>query len=220
MTLRQGSSGPGEVGLFTWLRRRLARDRGGERSAEQADRLARQSPGGQEGASSSAGEPPPRDSDAGQRLAGRVALASVLTVLPGLLVLLQFASSRTDLKLLLFPPLAAIGYQVLRAPDSRLANVRGIVVGPVLGAVCGTALSQAGGLQVWTTAAAVLGGVVIVEVLRAHAPPILAIVLLPLFFGVPGWIYPPSVFAATLVLYGVLLIWRRFLHRLRAAGRE
>ena len=73
----------------------------------------------------------------------------MLTVLPGLLVLLQYASSRADLKLLLFPPLAAIGYQVL----------------------------------------------------RAHAPPTLSVVLLALFLRAPGWIFPLSVFAAAWVLY-------------------
>src|SRR6266403_1035735 len=117
----------------------------------------------------------------GAPAAQRASLAAVLVVLPGMLALLEFASSRTDLKLLLFPPLAAIGYQVLRTPHSPLAHLRSVVLAPTLASVIGTGLAAAGGLQVWTTAAATLAGVVIVEVLRAHAPPTVAVALLALF---------------------------------------
>jgi CBS-domain-containing membrane protein len=133
-----------------------------------------------------------------------------------MLALLELASSRTDLKMLLFPPLAAIGYQVLRTPHSPLAHLRSVVLAPTLASAIGTGLAAAGGLQVWTTAAATLAGVVIVELLRAHAPPTVAVALLPLFTRPPSWIFPVSVLLATTALYGVFLGWRRVFDRLSA----
>ena len=137
-----------------------------------------------------------------------------------MIALLQFASSRTDLKLLLFPPLAAIGYTVLRTPHSPLAHLRSVVLAPTLASVFGTGLAAAGGLQVWTAAAATLAGVVIVELLRAHAPPTVAVALLPLFSSTPSWIYP--VFGAR-GHHGplrVFLAWRHVFDRLSGTPGE
>ncbi len=92
----------------------------------------------------------------GAPVAQRASLAAVLVVLPGMLALLEFASSRTDLKMLLFPPVAAIGYQILRTPRSPLAHLRSVVLAPTLASLVGTGLAAAGGLQVWTTVAATL----------------------------------------------------------------
>jgi len=156
----------------------------------------------------------------GAPAAQRAALAAVLVVLPGILALLQFASSRTELKLLLFPPLAAIGYQILRSPHSPLAHLRSVVLAPTLASVFGIGLATAGGLQVWTTAAATVAGVVIVELLRAHAPPTLAVALLALFTRTPSWIYPVSVLLATTALYGVFLVWRHLFDRLSGTPGE
>ena len=157
---------------------------------------------------------------AGSPAAQRASLAAVLVVLPGMLALLQFASSRTDLKLLLFPPLAALGYQVLRFPHSPAAHLRSVVLAPTLACVFGTGLAMAGGLQVWTAAAATLIGVVIVELLRAHAPATVAVALLPMFSATPSWIYPVSVLLATTALYGVFLAWRGIYDRLSATPGE
>jgi hypothetical protein len=154
----------------------------------------------------------------GAASADRAALAAVLVVLPGMIAFMQFASSRTDLKLLLFPPLAAIGYTVLRTPHSPLAHLRSVVLAPTLASVFGTGLAAGGGLQVWTAAAATLVGVVIVELLQAHAPPTVAVAILPLFSSTPSWIYPVSVLVATTALYGVFLVWRHVFDRL--SGRQ
>jgi CBS-domain-containing membrane protein len=136
-----------------------------------------------------------------------------------MLALLEFASSRTDLKMLLFPPVAAIGYQILRTPRSPLAHLRSVVLAPTLASLVGTGLAAAGGLQVWTTVAATLAGVVIVELLRVHAPPTVAVALLALFTP-PSWIFPVSVLLATTALYGVFLAWRRVFDRLSGTPGE
>jgi CBS-domain-containing membrane protein len=137
-----------------------------------------------------------------------------------MIAFLEFASSRTDLKLLLSPPLAAIGYTLLRTPHSPLAHLRSVVLAPTLASVVGTGLAAAGGLQVWTAAAATLAGVVVVELLRAHAPPTVALALLPLFSSTPSWIYPVSVLVATTALYGVFLAWRQVFDRLSRTPGE
>jgi hypothetical protein len=62
--------------------------------------------------------------------------------------------------------------------------------------------------------------VVIVELLRAHAPPTVAVALLPLFTRPPSWIFPVSVLLATMALYGVLLAWRRVFDRLSGTPGE
>ncbi len=149
-------------------------------------------------------------------MADRAVVIAVAVVLPGILVALQYASSRTDLKLLLFPPLAAIGYHILREPHSPMAHLRSVVLAPTLASACGVALTLAGGLQAWTVAAATLAAVVIVESLRAHAPPALAVALLALFGRESGWTYPVSVLLSTSVLYVVWLVWRRIISRLQA----
>ena len=136
-----------------------------------------------------------------------LSLATVVVVLPAILVVIEITSARTDVKLLLFPPLAAIGYRVFRQPETDAARLRSVVVGPVLGSFCGWGLAVAGGLQAWTVAVAVLAGIFIVEVLDADAPPILAIVLLALFVGRPDWHYPPAVLAATSLVYIVYRLW-------------
>lgn len=136
----------------------------------------------------------------------RICLASVVVVLPALLVALQAFGTRTQLKFLLFPPLAAIGYRLFRYPRSRAAQLRSVLVAPSLGSGLGLVLSRAGGLTSWTTAAAVVGGIAIIETLRAEAPPTLAIVLLALFAH-PTWVFPASVVASTIALYTIFQVW-------------
>src|SRR5260370_42330785 len=64
-----------------------------------------------------------------------------------------------------------------------------------------------------------MAGVVIVELLRVHAPPTVAVALLALFTP-PSWIFPVSVLLATTALYGVFLAWRRVFDRLSGTPGE
>lgn len=135
-------------------------------------------------------------------------LASVVVLLPAILVLVEEAAARTDVKVLLFPPLAAIGYRVFRHPGSAATGWRSVVLGPVVGSLCGLGLDAASGLRAWTVALAVLAGIAIIEVLRADAPPPLAIILLALFVGRPDWRYPLAVLAATALVFATFRAWR------------
>jgi RsiW-degrading membrane proteinase PrsW (M82 family) len=146
----------------------------------------------------------------GQRI---VFLASVIVILPSMLVVLQVLATRTDLKFLLFPPLAALGYRMFRQPYSNATYWRSVVAAPALGSALGFALSSAGGLTAWTTAVAALGGIAIIEGLRAEAPPTLAIILLALFVHVT-WRFPVSVLASTVCLSLIFRAWRWCVERL------
>jgi hypothetical protein len=151
-----------------------------------------------------------RDDPARRALICRV---SAFVILPTLLVILESVSVRTQLKFLLFPPLAAIGFRMFREPAGKAANWRSAVAAPVLASVAGLVLSQAGGLSTWTTATATLTAMLLIEVLDADAPPALAVVLLALF-AQPSWVFPVSVVAATVSLYAIFVIWRAWTNRL------
>lgn len=132
---------------------------------------------------------------------------SVVLLLPAILVVVEVTSVRSDVKVLLFPPLAAIGYRVFREAGTDAARLRSVVLGPVVGSLCGWGLAAAGGMQAWTVAVAVLAGILVVEILRADAPPVLAIVLLALFVGRPDWRYPLAVLVATAFVYLIYRAW-------------
>lgn len=134
---------------------------------------------------------------------------SVLIILPGLLALFELLATQTELKFLLFPPLASIGYRIFRQPDGLPAHWRSVILAPTIASLGGLGLNSWGGLSATTTAIAVLTGIVIVEVLRADAPPTLAVVLLALFATDLGWTFPVSVLAATTALYLIFQVWRR-----------
>jgi hypothetical protein len=137
----------------------------------------------------------------------------VVIILPTMLVVLQVFESRTQLKFLLFPPLAAIGYRMFREPDTQAAKWNSVIAAPVLGSLFGYALSQAGGLSGWTTAVAALGGILVIEVIQADAPPTLAVILLALFAH-PTWRFPVSVLTSTVALYVMFTLWHRSIDRL------
>lgn len=130
-----------------------------------------------------------------------------MLLLPAILVVIEVTSVRSDVKVLLFPPLAAIGYRMFREAGTDAARLRSVVLGPVVGSLCGWGLAAAGGMQAWTVAVAVIAGILVVEVLRADAPPVLAIVLLALFVGRPDWRYPLAVLVATAFVYLIYRAW-------------
>lgn len=143
---------------------------------------------------------------------------SVLIILPGMLALFELLATQTELKFLLFPPLASIGYRIFRQPHGLPTHWRSVILAPTLGSLCGLGLNTWGGLNAPTTALAALAGIVIVEALRADAPPTLAVILLALFGTHLDWTFPASVRAATATLYLIFRIWRRLTHPQPAPG--
>ncbi|GAA5119365.1 HPP family protein [Haloechinothrix salitolerans] len=138
----------------------------------------------------------------------RPGVVGALLILPALLGVLELLSVHTQLKFLLIPPLASIGYRIFRAPHAAATRARSVILAPTLGSLCGLLLSTWSGLTTLSTALAVAAGILIVEAVAADAPPTLAITLLALFGTDPDWTYPLSVLVATTSLYVVFLGWR------------
>lgn len=107
----------------------------------------------------------------------------------------------------LFPPLAVIAYLALSDPWGELAGWRSVILLPVVAATLGVllvrlpeALGIAIGLGAVLAAMALVG---------RRAPPALAVVLLAFLLHVTNLVYPLSVLISTLVVYGLVHLFRR-----------
>jgi hypothetical protein len=132
---------------------------------------------------------------AGAGYFGLVALG-VFLVLSVLLVKL------TGLRLLLFPPLAVIAYEMFSRPKTCLWADRPLLV-PLacfLTATGGFCAFKFLGVSVIAAAASMAWGFAVLYVLRIHLPPAMAVALIPLIAKHPTIIFPVSVAAGTLLL--------------------
>jgi hypothetical protein len=68
-----------------------------------------------------------------------VCVVSALCVLPPFLGIVAVVGTATHLRLLLFPPLAVIGYALFLHPFGPYTSLRNCVLGPIMGALVGTA---------------------------------------------------------------------------------
>jgi hypothetical protein len=100
------------------------------------------------------------------------------------------------LRFLLFPPLAVIGYEMFaHAPTCPWAKRPfALPLACTLAAVAGVAL---------------VAGVGILRVLDLHAPPALAVALLPLIMTKPDYAFAGAVATTTLLLSGLFVAWRK-----------
>ena len=120
-------------------------------------------------------------------------------------------AQQAQLRFLLFPSLASIAYLLFTRPVGPHATWRGAVVAPTLGAGIGTlgALTfRPGFLGVLIVAFAAM---LSMRLLRVTTPPVLAVAILPLVFGVRGIDYPASIFLATAVLFVLFKAEQRIL---------
>jgi CBS-domain-containing membrane protein len=138
----------------------------------------------------------------------RVCVVSALCLLPPFLGAVALAGSATHLRLLLFPPLAAIGYALFLHPYGPYTSLRNSVLGPVTGALVGTLAVTwvpAGPLRVIAVTAA---GILALRLLRVELPPALAVALLTLLVGGEGLLYLASIAASSLALALLFRAWR------------
>jgi CBS-domain-containing membrane protein len=135
-----------------------------------------------------------------------------LVILPPFLAIVAVIAGQTQMRYMLFPPLAAIGYSLFLDPFSGRATVRGIVIGPVAGALIG-ALALAwlpdGPLRILLVAAL---GILALYWLRSELTPALAVALLTLLVGAQGPLYVLSIALTTSALAAIFFIWRRFIY--------
>ncbi len=128
-------------------------------------------------------------------------LDPTLIAVPLALAAIEVLAQQAQLRFLLFPSLASIAYLLFTRPVGPHATWRGAVVAPTLGASIGTLGASAfspGFLGVLVVAFATM---LSMRLLRVTTPPVLAVAILPLVFGVRGLGYPASIFLATAVLF-------------------
>jgi CBS-domain-containing membrane protein len=150
---------------------------------------------------------PPYDRD-------KCADLSAIIAVPVLLFLIDaFAqlhlSSATEF--LLVPPLAVIVYLIFLKPSAPYTNLRSIVLMPSFGAAIGQVCYHYLGMTPWSIAIATLAVLITQEFLRAYMPPALALAVLAMLLKAQGPGYTLGVAIATILVWLVFVLWRRFL---------
>ena len=136
---------------------------------------------------------------------------SALVIVPLLIGFVTVAEARTPFRFLLFPPLAALAYGILTNPDQPSANLRGIVVAPTLTAIAVLPVSALMGADAPAYGVAVLVTIIILRLVDSTLVPPLALAVLIVLLRVHDPIFAVSVFAATLLLYIIFVLWKRLL---------
>ena len=142
---------------------------------------------------------------------GRHGWDPTLVAVPLALAAIEVLAQQAQLRFLLFPSLASIAYLLFTRPVGPHATWRGAVVAPSVGAGIGTLGAIAfspGFLGVLVVAFAAM---LSMRLLRVTTPPVLAVAILPLAFGVRGIDYPASIFLATTVLFVLFKAEQRIL---------
>lgn len=127
-----------------------------------------------------------------------IAVASLLAVGAGL-------------RFLLFPPLAVIAYEMFAHPETCPWARRpfALVAACTLAAGAGVLLVGLLGTGPLTAACGLVVGVGLLRAFDLHAPPALAVALLPLIIAKPDYTFAASVGAGTLLLSLLFIAWRK-----------
>ncbi len=117
----------------------------------------------------------------------------------------------TGWRLMLFPPLAVIAYEMFAHPDACPWAGRPVaLIGPcTVSPAAGVLLVLPGGAGPLTAAIAILVGILILRVLALHVPPALAVGLIPFVIDRPSYGDALQVAAGTAMLTVVFAIWTR-----------
>jgi hypothetical protein len=135
-----------------------------------------------------------------------------LLLLPPFIGAVDLLGMTTHLRLLLFPPLVAIGYALFADPYGKHTSLRDSVLGPILGALLGVGAitwMPAGPVRVMIVTAV---GILAMRLLRISLSPVLAVSLLTLLVGAEGITYLLSIAASSLALTVLFRLWRRFIY--------
>lgn len=147
-----------------------------------------------------------------------------LWVLPyfAFLTAMAFGATASGLRLVLFPPLIVIAYEMFAHPTTcpwagkPLALPAACFLTSVAGWVA-VSLFGSGGTA---AACAMVAGIVVLRLLKLHLPPALAIGLLPLVIGLPSIQYPLSVAIGAGALTLAYQLYQRWVLGHGGAGRN
>ncbi len=129
----------------------------------------------------------------------------------GFVTLGATAASLSGQRLLLYPPLVVMGFEMFAHPAvcpwARRPLLLPLVC--VVTATGGVALVAWLGIGPLAAAGSILIGIAVLAALDLHAPPALAVGLLPFVIARPGFMFPVAVAGGTALLSVSFLLWRR-----------
>ena len=134
------------------------------------------------------------------------------------LLLVIGAAELSGDRMVLFPPLVVIGFEMFSHPahcpwaNRPFALLAACGLTAVAGVACVTVL----GVGPFGATLSILAGVAVLQVLDLHVPPALAVGLLPFVLVRPDWSFPVAVVAGTALQVLTFYAWRKLL-RLREA---
>ena len=137
----------------------------------------------------------------------------------GFLLIASVLAGLTGWRLLLFPPLVVIGFEMFAHPTVCPWAARPIVlpVACVLTAIGGLACVSLLGVTPLAAIASILIGIAVLGVLDLHMPPALAVGLLPFVITRPDLNFPLAVGLGSLLLTLSFLLWRTMSDRSASA---
>ena len=130
-----------------------------------------------------------------------------------IIALLATLAACSGLRFILFPPLAVIGYELFADPRHCPWALRGwrLPLACTLAAAAGVALVLLCGVGALAAMAALAFGIGVLYVLDLHAPPVLAVGLLPLLIAQPGPGFVLAVALGSSLMMLAFVAWRRVL---------
>lgn len=138
------------------------------------------------------------------------------------LTVMAFSATASGLRLVLFPPLIVIAYEMFAHPATCpwVNKPVALPAACVLIATAGWAAVSVFGKSGVAAGCAMLFGVIALRLLRLHMPPALAVGLLPIVISSPGIKYPISVAIGIGALTLAFLLYHRWVTGHGRAGRS
>lgn len=133
-------------------------------------------------------------------------------------IIIALLSQVTGIRFLLYPPLVVIGYELFSNPNHCpwLKRLWVIPLACVLSAAIGVTVVSWAGITISATVIVMALCITLLKFLKLHAPPILAIGLLPMIISSPSFTFVAAVFIGTTILTLSFLLSQRFFYKTRS----
>ena len=128
-----------------------------------------------------------------------------------LLVMLAGIAQWTGMRFVLFPPLVVIAFEMFAHPEVCPWARRAwhLPLACTASAALGVLLVALFGVGIAGTMLSILGSILLLRMIDLHAPPVLAVGLLPMIIPHPDYRFVLAVLVGTVMLVGVFVCWRR-----------
>lgn len=127
------------------------------------------------------------------------------------IALVAATANATGERVILFPELAALSYDVLRRPTGKwAAQPFRLVITPTLTAIFGLFVSRHASYGVVPVVVIALASLAIIRLLKSSIGPAISAGLLPIVLGEQHWLYPVAIFVDLFCLAILLWLWKRF----------